>query len=226
MLFETSRLCLIGGIIHGAKADQTTEYGNAPIKMQFTLPALSLDTTPVTVSMGSVIYRIPRNYLEYPDPSQGVFIRVTFPGFMPFTEQTRQCLEVEYKSMQPGCTQIKVNLTRSGLDNAQIFKNVQKLFRNPIPRTGPFKYEVYDVGPDNARVEYYRKEDSGRLIFFHCFISLIRQERTGVCDEFVKLEDNNSVRIRFQLSQIGRVPEIALGITNLMDMFRRNGSEP
>jgi hypothetical protein len=192
----------------------------------YILPRLSVETYPLTVKMGSVVYHIPRNYFVYPNTDRGVFLRVTFPDFLPFTEGTRECLEVEYNSKQPGCTQIMVNLTRGGLSNLQIFKNVQKLFRNPLPRTGPFNYEVFDVGPDSARIEYYRREDGTGMIFFHCFISIIREKRTGFCDDFVALEKSNSVRLRFDLSEIEHVPEVEAGIRKLMNGFRANGEKP
>jgi hypothetical protein len=107
-----------------------------------------------------------------------------------------------------------------------MFDNMQALSRNATPRTGPFNYDVYDVGPENARIELYRKHDDGRLIVFSCLIPNIRWQRSGLCDDFVELDDDNTVRLRFGLDQVEYVPEIEAGIRKLMNGFKAIGADP
>jgi hypothetical protein len=187
-------------------------------KSQSLRPQLSTDTTPVTVKVGNVTYKIPRNYISmYFDFPQ---LKVTYPGFKPYTEETSGCFDRRLEASL-GCTTLELNM-RLSLPNKPRFENAIKAappFREqPLsPRPGPSGYDIYDQGPDNARTEIYRSESED--IFFTCGIYDNSGVRSGVCDDAVSLADGNAVRFFFYLRQVGELRNFEAGIRQLMAGF-------
>jgi hypothetical protein len=66
-----SAICVTVAMMHGAMADNFADYRNGR-GLRYLVPALSLDTTPITVRMGSLIYHIPKTTF-YPLIQNGVF---------------------------------------------------------------------------------------------------------------------------------------------------------
>jgi hypothetical protein len=133
-------------------------------------PKPSMDTTPVTVQMLSVTYRIPRNYLVFMSPMIPA-LRVTFPGLQPLTEETRKCFGSIAQSQQMGCIWIDFHLFGHGLTPAEMFESYKKNSLNITTHQGPFGYTRYDTGPEEARVETYTLNRNDHFIFFYCMIS-------------------------------------------------------
>ena len=73
----------------------------------------STDPTPIDFDKGKPRYRIPRNYIVNmgnwnPDTMNNlVELRVTFPGFKPLTEETRDCLTQPPLYWPKGCVPIQ-----------------------------------------------------------------------------------------------------------------------
>jgi len=187
-------------------------------KSQSLRPRLSTDTTPVTVKVGSVTYKIPRNYIsmvfDFPQ------LKVTYPGFKPFTEETRGCFDRRLEASL-GCTTLELNM-RLSLPNKPRFENairaIPRFRERPLsPRPGPYGYDIYDDGPDNARREIYRSESED--IFFECGIFDNNGVRDAICDDAVSLPDGNAVRFRFRLKQISELRKFEAGIRQLMSGF-------
>jgi hypothetical protein len=187
-------------------------------KSQSLRPRQSTDTTPVTVKVGDVTYKIPRNYISmYFDFPQ---LKVTYPGFKPFTEETSGCFDRRLEASL-GCTTLELNM-RLSFPNKPRFENAIKPappFREkPLsPRPGPYGYDIYDQGPDNARSEIYRSESED--IFFTCGVHDNNGVRSGVCDDAVSLPDGNAVRFFFYLRQVGELRNFEAGIRQLMSGF-------
>jgi hypothetical protein len=180
-------------------------------KSQSLRPRQSTDTTPVTVKVGDVTYKIPRNYISmYFDFPQ---LKVTYPGFKPFTEETSGCFDRRLEASL-GCTTLELNMRLSlphhpGFENA--IKAAPPYREKPLsPRPGPYGYDIYDEGPDNARSEIYRSESED--IFFRCGIYDNNGVRSGVCDDAVSLADGNAVRFFFYLRQVGELRNFEAGI--------------
>jgi hypothetical protein len=201
-----------------AQAPVTSTIDEVWKKSQSLRPRQSTDTTPVTVKVGDVTYKIPRNYISmYFDFPQ---LKVTYPGFKPFTEETQGCFDRRLEASL-GCTTLELNM-RLSLPNKPRFENAIKPappFREkPLsPRPGPYGYDIYDQGPDNARREIYRSESED--IFFTCGIFDNNGVRDAVCDDAVALPDGNAVRFRFGLNQIGELRSFEAGIRQLMAGF-------
>jgi hypothetical protein len=186
-------------------------------KSQSLRPEPSIDVTPVSAKVGSVSYSIPRNYisnLHFHFP----VLKVTYPGFKPLTEETRGCFDRKLQA-ELGCTTIELNL-RLSLPNKPGFENLMKLVP-PDQKLSPRQsdgYQVFDLGPENARVEIYRSESED--IFFTCMIFDNNGVRDAVCDDAVSLADGNAVRFFFNLKQVGQLRKFESGIRQLMTQFQ------
>ncbi len=187
--------------------------------------APSTDTSIVETKIGSVTYRIPRNYILYPNLGYPV-LKVTFPGFEPLTEETRDCFDPKLQLAQNACTTLELRLHGGigpdGLpfSNAKRFGNVLRNWMNfdprPVKRVGPFGYDLYEVGRDSSQAEHYRKEAGD--VYFYCMIGESTFE-SGVCNDTIFLEDGNSVAFFFQYDQIKNVEQIETDIRKLMASF-------
>src|SRR6266702_5965217 len=69
-------------VLRPALGDDFTSFEEIWKKSQIFRSQPSFDTTPITVKIGSVVYRVPRNYLIYLEPAVPT-LKVTFPGFQP-----------------------------------------------------------------------------------------------------------------------------------------------
>ena len=188
-------------------------------KSQSLRPKPSMETTPVTAKVGDVLYSIPRNYIssffDFP------VLKVTYPGFKPLTEETRGCFDAKLRDSL-GCTTLELNL-RLSLPNKPRFENSIKaappFHARLSPRPGPGGYDIYDLGPDDARIEIYRSESED--IFFNCKIFDNNGVRDAVCDDAVSLPDGNAVRFFFGLKQIPELRSFEAGIRQLMSNFEQ-----
>jgi hypothetical protein len=188
-------------------------------KSQSLRPEPSMDTTPVTAKVGDITYSIPRNYIwkvfDFP------VLKVTYPGFKPLTEETRGCFDAKLRDGL-GCTTLELHL-RLSLPHHPGFENLIRLAKRdgdgkPLSRSGPDRYEIYDLGPENARTEIYRNEAED--IFFTCKTFDNHGVRDAVCDDAVPLPDGNAVWFFFGLRQISELRNFEAGIQQLMSNFR------
>jgi hypothetical protein len=215
----TSILYILGivlFVIEPVAAQIAPPYREVWEKSQILNPKPSLDTTPVTVKIVSVVYRIPRNYLIYMEPMIPT-LKLTWPGLQPLTKESQRCFGSIAKSEQSGCTSFEFLLFGSrgpgpggrAHTNAEKFENFKKIFPNVTPRRGPFGYDIYDLGPEEARTEHYRKEDGD--IWFRC--------SSNVCDDWFRLNDMNHMQFFFRRPNIEQVPEIEARMRRIMADF-------
>jgi hypothetical protein len=197
-----------------AAAEQFAPYDEIKRKSAIFEPQPSLDASPVTVKVVDVTYRIPRNYListgEIPT------LKLTWPGLKPLTEETRKCFGSILQSEQVGCTSITFHLLGSrgpapggrAFTNTEMFENFMRGF-DLKRKEGPFGYDLYELGPQDARIETYRKTDGD--IYFHC--------SSLVCSDMFRLYDMNHIQFHFRRQQIGHIAEIEAAMRQLMEQF-------
>jgi hypothetical protein len=224
-----SSIFFVPGIIAflsvGAIEQSVAQYNLPPF--QPGRAQLSTDTAPVKIKVGSIVYYIPRNYMEYPDQDSPV-LQVTYPGYKPFSEETRACFEQKLTSNGPApCRVIRFILHGSAgpgpggraLTNDELFENFKKNNAGLTARRGPFGYEIYERAPYPNHEEIYRKEDGN--IFFYCFISDESDRDNGsVCNDQFTLDDGNTVHAFVYPYQIGIVPEFETAIREIVAGFK------
>jgi hypothetical protein len=160
-------------------------------KSQILGSGLSADITPTPITLGNVTYLIPRNYIY--NRYLGT-LKVTYPDFKPFNEETKDCFDAKI-AYQTGCRTIEIRLgpggntgrkaLETGLNNMNLYR--LKHEQAPItPRKGPYGYDIYDFGPDDARSEEYFRADLN--IYFSCFIHIVNGSRDATCDDTFALE--------------------------------------
>jgi hypothetical protein len=187
-------------------------------------PRASFDTTPVVVNVAYVTYRIPRNYLTHLEPAIPT-LRVTYPGFKPLTEETRDCFDPKWRVQHPECTIIEFRLLGSrgpgpggwAITNSERFENFIRGL--PVrPKARLYDYAIYEIGPDEAHITIYRRIEGD--IYFSCQFSKDSDRATGgVCNDMFRLNDMNHVQFYFQAPLIVAVPEIEARIRELMAGF-------
>ncbi len=226
-LFRASSLGLLAALSflpNFALGEQFTPYDEIKRKSAVFERRPSFDTTPVTVRVVDITYRIPRNYLVHLDPAIPT-LKLTWPGLKPLTEETQKCFGSILQSQAAGCTSLEFHILGSrgpgpggrALTNAEMFENFKKYNPDTRRRDGPFGTDIYDTGPEEARIQQYRKLDGD--LFFNCMIFDNYGKRDAVCADMFRLDDLNHIQFRFRPPQIEHVPEIESGIRRLMTSF-------
>jgi hypothetical protein len=162
-----------------------TEMLKAFISMR---PRPSVDTYPVEFSIGKISYRMPRNYLTTManwngGPQEGfATITVNIPDMKPFSADTQICFQAKPLDRPPGCEPLAFRLyNTNGTSADQAFTNMSGSFHSQAPMEGPSGFEKYEIGPDNARIEYYRKVENGTTRVYSCQIFDNHGQRDGLC---------------------------------------------
>jgi hypothetical protein len=192
----------------------------------------STDTTPVEFSVGGVQYRMPRNYLIKMEnwnggPQALVSVRVNLPDLKPLTEETRTCFTILPTARPPGCDPFEFNIEARGMFSAdEAFANVRDLFHSQKPIEGSFRYEKYEVGPEDARVEYYRKVEDGRTLLYSCQIFDNHGKRDGVCDTIGdRVSTGGELAFHFFLGQLADIDKIDASLRRLVESFTMRSGE-
>jgi len=199
----------------------------------------SMDTTPIYFDMGTFKYKIPRNYIvnmsdwSMRSDSNLVTIRVTFPGFMPSTDKTKDCLAKTPPLYTPECEPItfwiqtrRLDPTVHNLSDDDHFNNARKLFHSQIPKQGPNGFEMYETGPDDARIETYRKKTANHTLLIDCFIDHPNGKRSGICTNYGSLLPQGGwLDYRLYLGQIKDAEAIDNGIRKLINSFIVTGEK-
>jgi len=216
-------------MVFPAVAQQFTPYGEIKKKSQIFEPRPSFDTSPVTIRIVSVVYRIPRNYLSVLEPAIPT-LKLSWPGLEPLTQENEKCFGSIAQSERAGCTSFSFLMLGSrgpgpgglALTNSEMFENFRKHSPNATWQSGPFGYDIYRIGPEEARTEKYRKVD-GDILFTCHFQGQESRKRGGVCDDMFRLEDMNHLQFYFRLHQIEHIAEIEARMRKIMAGFVTRG---
>lgn len=204
--------------------DNNPRFGDIWKKSQALRDIPSTNPTPIEFTFEGVEYRVPRNYLVRMDgPLTPPTFRVTYPGLKPLTEETKQCLTQPRAYWPPGCAPIEFWLEGHQPLTADDdhFNNARKLFHSQTAKQGPNGFQMYETGPEDARIETYRKKTPGHTLLFDCMIFTgDHGKRDAVCSNyFSPLPNGNALSYRLDLDQIKDAENIDDGIRALIDSF-------
>ncbi len=198
--------------------------------------APSVDTTPILFSIAGVNYKVPRNYIYNMDDFKGgpqslVSFMVTYPGFEPLTDKTRDCLTLAAAYLPKGCVPIEFWIGGAGtpvLSDEDHFNNQSNLLHSKTPKQGPDGFEMYEEGGGNMPVEIYRKKTPTHTLLFSCIILFDHQgTKKAVCDNNSSpLFDRNTLFYRLHLDQLSDAQKIDEGLRALAASFTLLGEKP
>lgn len=180
---------------------------------------ISTETRPVEFDIGGGHYAIPRNYLYQMDDWNGgrqevVSMRLDYPALRPVEEDNKECfLRIKV------CRLYDVVLFNSAMETAEIFSNMTDLFHRPYPKHGPYGLELYEVGPENARQEFYRKVIGGRSIVFICDPFDNRGKRDAVCHNVTRTRSGATLSYYFPIEDLHDSIGIDQKLNNLVNSF-------
>jgi hypothetical protein len=191
------------------------------------LPRPSLDTYPVQFSVGDIHYRVPRNYLTTMEdwnggPQAVVTLRVNLPDLEPYSKETFNCFTPKPLDRPSGCEPFSFRINGPvGPSPAEVFERVRHLFHSQVPIEGPYGFEKYEVGPDNARAEYYyRRVDNDQAPFYVCQIFDNRGRRDGLCSPVSDhVATSGTLKFFFNLSHLKDITQIDADLRQLVLRF-------
>jgi len=211
----------------GALAQQQSDSLNAGnLKMlgaYINVP--SMDTSPVEFSVGNVRYRAPRNYLVNMEsykggPQMSVSFELTVPSFEPFSDKTKDCMTKPLAYLPPGCFPVEFHIISSvPVSDDQAFHNASNLFHSQTPKQGPYGFELYETGPDDARIETYRKDANGHTLMIDCFVHPPSVQRESICSNTSRLKNQNGLEYSFNKNRLQYAEQIDGELRKLLDSF-------
>jgi hypothetical protein len=178
--------------------------------------------------MRQVRYRIPRNYLTWMDNWNGgeqtlVRLRFTFPGFEPLKRDTEHCLSRSPAFRPTQCVPVEIILRSAGAYDPSDdvgFDNLRDLFRGQGPKSGPYGFELYEIGPSEARINIYRKVLPEHTLVIQCYLPKSGPNNLAVCRSQSRLESNNVVSYQLYDDQLNDAETIDVGIRKLIRKFQ------
>jgi hypothetical protein len=204
--------------------DQSSKEGQRQMLGAY-IDVPSADTTPVEFSVGNVRYRAPRNYIVNMNNYKGgpqplVAFELTVPGFEPFSEKTKDCMTKPLAYLPPNCFPVKFNIIGSTpVSDDEGFQNMSDLFHSQSPKQGPYGFELYETGPENARIETYRKQANGHTLVIDCFIQDPQMQREAICNNRSRLQNQNGLNYSFNKNRLQYAEQIDGELRRLLDSF-------
>lgn len=184
--------------------------------------SMSMETTPIEFEMAGARYRIPRNYIYSMDnwaggPQKNVSLRMVVPDLKPFSSETEACM---LRKAEPPCRVYDVEMVNDFTLSEVGFENSRDSFIKPYPRKGMYGFDLYEIGPESAREELYRKVVSGRAMVFSCLVSDIGKKTYRICDHVSKTKSGAYFYYHFSGDRgLVDAVEVDFGIENLIDSF-------
>lgn len=194
----------------------------------------SLETTLMTFEIAGVHYRIPRNYIVSMDNWAGghqdgmVGLKIAFPSFQGITKDNQKCFAAPAGYMQNGCMPIRVLIAGGhGNSTAEGFRYDKHNFISQNPKKGPYGFELYEMGPEDARQEFYRKAVSGHTIQFDCILyrPSNHPNKRGGCRTNARLNADASIWYSFYLDDLASAEKLDEGLRATVSSFIVSGDE-
>lgn len=225
--FAISAACLVSASIAQTKMSGA-EFDQIQNKFYKQIEALTPRPTEtrslVLFSVGGIKYRVPRSYILYMNDWQGgeqgrVRLEVTTPSFQPRNKSNEACFANHYADRPRGCSTIDFDILVPrvrALD--ETYKNGLKIYHGPKP--GPFGYDLYEVGPTNARSQvYFKRTAEGRELVFDCFGDLSEGQHLMTCSTKVRAARGGIVGFGFPLDQLRNAESYERHLRGLVDSF-------
>jgi hypothetical protein len=138
----------------------------------------------------------------------------------PLTEETRACFSDTSLRGPPGCEPFDFTIRGIGQPADVTFSNKRSMFHNQVPIAGPFGFELYKIGPENAGIEEYRKVVNGHTTLYSCIIVVDEGKRDAVCTpDGDRVASGAELHCFFHLRQLADITEIDADLRALVNEF-------
>jgi hypothetical protein len=210
------------------------QYAEVNKQLQVWNDRPSTDDSPIAFSIGNVQYRVPRNYIVWMDnwnggPQTLVRFKVTYPKFEPLNDKNTPCMSLAPLYRPPGCVPFEFWITdgESLPTDEQQFNNTRDLFHSQTPLLGPYGFELYEMGPENARINTYRKQTSEHVLIIQCFLRKPEGDvkHNPVCTNHSRIVNGNELAYRLYGDELKDAEQIDEGFRVLINSFVSEGNE-
>jgi hypothetical protein len=186
---------------------------------------ISMETRLVEFDIGGGHYAIPRNYLYQMDswnggPQEVVSIRLDYPELSPVVDDNKDCF-----LRRKVCRLYDLVMLDTAMETTRIFSNMTDLFHKPYPKHGPYGLELYEVGPENARIEFYRKITDGHTVVFICDLFDNRGKRDAICHNVTRTRSGATLSYYFPIKDLHAAAEVDKKLRDLIDSFSLRGKK-
>jgi hypothetical protein len=209
------------------------QYAELNKQLQVQNNQASLDTTPITFSIAEAKYKVPRNYIVWMDnwnggPQTLVRFKVTYPKFEPLDQRNAPCMALAPLYRPPGCLPVEFIVANGGrsvggggwaASDEEAFNNIRDVFHSQTPLRGRYGFEVYETGPENARIETYRKRTPEHVLILNCFFQNPDSRATAQCNNQSRLADHNELEFGLYFDQLQNAEEIDGRFRSLVKSF-------
>lgn len=191
-------------------------------------PSPTSRTDPIAISVNRVGFTIPANYILYKSARQGgarkdVALVTTYPDFKGYSDWQSQT----FSSNAPDSPVIYLLIREEPLNLTEA-ERLQRIYLNFVSQTdgkpGPYGLAEYAFRDDSG----YRGEDlfvggtAEHPVVLRCD-RLSQQVRSPSCLRDVRLKRGVAVSYRFKRAQLADWRQIADGVDQLIQSFRRHG---
>ena len=103
---------------------------------------------------------------------------------------------------------------------------MSSLFHSSAPIEGPSGFEKYEIGPDNARLEYYRKVEDRTTRVYSCQIFDNHGQRDGLCQPIGDRAATGAfIGYFFNLRHLSDISQIDADLRKLVEGFTVSSGE-
>jgi|GEM_PF-5969864 len=180
---------------------------------------VSMDEKPVEFNIGAAKYRIPRNYLYRMSNWSGgtqeyAAIRVTYPALQPFNKETKLCMQ-----HKTACRIYEINLHNKFpvLEDGAFSKEESQ--HPELGSPGPYGFTLFTKGPENSKLEFYRKNLNGNPILFLCLPNSYNGKKYSVCSHATRTSSGITISYFFNQDELSDAVEVDESLKKLVDGF-------
>jgi hypothetical protein len=173
----------------------------------------------IEIKLGKIKYSIPREYVREPFGHSGIVLHVKYPGFGPVDNEN--CPQFPHAE-DTKCRSIRLWVSIDyGLGTEDGFENQKNHFFDKSPKKGPYGFDLYFQGPEEARQNWYTKKVNDFFLVFRCDFD--KDQKNALCSANSSTRTGLSLSYNFPIDKLNEAEDVDIGLRNLLDSFADGG---